>query len=52
MNPSQDKSSARIVSLGVNGLDDGGTALPVPADISDDVVMNSLTYFGIFHLSV
>ena len=39
MNSSQDKDSARIVSLGVNGIDDGGTVFPVPADIGDDIVM-------------
>ncbi len=39
MNPSQDRASARIVSLGANGIDDGGTAFPVPADIGDDIVM-------------
>ncbi|MBW2020521.1 MAG: prepilin-type N-terminal cleavage/methylation domain-containing protein [Deltaproteobacteria bacterium] len=39
MNPAQDKDSARIVSFGANGLDDGGTILPVSADIGDDIVM-------------
>ena len=39
MNLSQDRDSARIVSLGANGLDDGGTVFPVPADIGDDIVM-------------
>ncbi len=39
MNPSQDRDSARIVSFGANGTDDGGTVFPVPADIGDDLVM-------------
>ena len=38
-NPSQDRDTARIISLGANGTDDGGTILPVPADIGDDIVM-------------
>jgi len=39
MNPSQDKKTARIVSFGANGLDNGGTGFPVPGDIGDDIVM-------------
>jgi hypothetical protein len=31
--------TARIVCLGENGLDDGGTRYPVPDDIGDDMVM-------------
>jgi prepilin-type N-terminal cleavage/methylation domain-containing protein len=33
------KDTARIVCLGENGLDDGGTRYPVPEDIGDDMVM-------------
>lgn len=35
----QQKETARIVCLGENGLDDGGTQYPVPEDIGDDMVM-------------
>ncbi len=38
-NAVQDKASARIVSLGADGIDNGGTVFPVPADIGDDIVM-------------
>lgn len=39
MDTPQDKDSARIVSFGANSKDNGGTILPVPADIGDDIVM-------------
>ena len=36
---SQDRASARIVSSGQNGRDDGGSEYPVPEDIGDDMVV-------------
>lgn len=36
---SQDRATARIVSFGRNGRDDGGSGYPVPDDIGDDVVV-------------
>jgi hypothetical protein len=39
MNPSQDRTSARILSLGPDGADNGGSEYPVPEDIGDDILM-------------
>jgi hypothetical protein len=39
MTSTQDRTSARILSTGVNGSDNGGSVFPLPDDIGDDIVM-------------
>ena len=39
INSEAERISTRIVSFGVNGVDDGGGTIPLPADTDDDLVM-------------